>query len=290
MPTATDQMLRLLPPPSLRAALGCLSAPGELWCAQEGGQTNRLWRTPSNLVVKLYITDPPNPLFANDAAAEAACLQVLAPAALAPRLRAQGHLPEGAWIAYDHVPGHPWRKDPAMVARLLRGLHALPVPEALPKAPANVALREITESILAKVASNHARDLHALAPPSVALPMGRQAFLHGDPVPGNLIVSGQKATLIDWQCPAVGDPVHDLALFMSPGMQQVYRGAPLSEAEEAITIAAYDCPETAYRLALLRPHYHWLMAAYCTWKAAHASAESAKAYMQAAALECARLS
>ncbi len=54
-------------------------------------------------------------------------------------------------------------------------------------------------------------------------------------------------TLIDWQCPAIGDPCLDLALFLSPTMQQVNGKTPLSGAEVAAFLEAYDNPQVTCR-------------------------------------------
>ena len=85
-------------------------------------------------------------------------------------------------------------------------------------------------------------------------------------MPGNIVAHDGTLTLIDWQCPQIGDPTEDLALFLSPAMQQVYRGAPLSAAEEAAFLDRYPDPQLVARYLALRPWYHWRMAAYCLWR------------------------
>ena len=106
-----------------------------------------------------------------------------------------------------------------------------------------------------------------MEPQGHVAPSGRRRLVHGDPVPGNIVTGPGRAALIDWQCPALGDPAADLAIFASPAMQQVYRGAPLSEAESAAFLAAYPDEETVARYRALRPWYHWRMAAYCLFRA-----------------------
>lgn len=275
------------PPPALVRAVAEAGLPVTgAWQWQTGGQTNRLWHLIDHgLVVKLY-RDTDNPLFANDPVAEAACLTHLGPAHIAPRLVAQGGGAMGVWLAYRHVAGRMWRSDPVPVAHLLRRLHgqqAVDLPRACDGA---AALRHQARAILQQIPDTVARHLARLEPPEPpSHPAGRLALLHGDPVPGNIVMQGSTAILIDWQCPALGDPVWDLALFLSPGMQQVYRGAPLTASEQVITLAAYGCPQTTVRLMALRPLYHWLMAAYCHWKAA----QGAPAYIRATRLEEAAL-
>lgn len=276
-----------LPPPTLCPSVAKAGLPVTgVWHRQKGGQTNRLWHLRDHgLVVKLY-REANNPLFCNDPDREARCLRLLEPSGIAPHLITVGRCAAGKWLAYGHVAGAPWRSDPAPVARLLRRLHAVSPPD-LPHAPDTPeALRALTRAILTRLPDGMARGLAALEPPATPEhPPARRAFLHGDVVPGNIVITADRAVLIDWQCPVTGDPAHDLALFLSPGMQQVYRGTPLTRAERDVFLMAYDCPVTAARLTALRPLHHWLMAAYCTWKAAGGAPD----YAQAAALECAAL-
>src|SRR3954469_4037191 len=59
----------------------------------------------------------------------------------------------------------------------------------------------------------------------------RSAPIHGDPWPGNVIVSDRQCLLIDWECAGDGDPASDLACYAV--------GAMLDRAEEARLIGAY---------------------------------------------------
>jgi len=113
-------------------------------------------------------------------------------------------------------------------------------------------------------------------PPSYA-----RAFLHGDPVPANFVMTERGAVLIDWQCPASGDPCEDIAIYLSPAMQSLYGGTPLSPEEMEAFFAAYDDAETAARYRAMAPAYHWRMAAYCLWMADRGHAD----YGNAARLE-----
>ena len=53
-------------------------------------------------------------------------------------------------------------------------------------------------------------------------------LLHTDVVPGNLILGEEGLRLIDWQCPAIGDPIVDIMMFLSPGMHKIYGSGKLS--------------------------------------------------------------
>ena len=257
--------------------------------ALSGGRTNRLWRisgAPDDLVVKLYAKTPDNPLFSNDPEAEAKILKYLDKTGFAPRLQASLSTPLGPVLLYTHVPGTPWRSDPAQVARALARLHAHPAPSGLPRAPdGTAALVRQTLDILRLCTGPIAARLRNLAPQGTVAPSGVTQLLHGDTVPGNLINAPHGITFIDWQCPALGDSVHDLAVFLSPAMQLVYRGSPLSPEEESRFLAAYHQSETTARYHALAPWFHWRMAAYCLWRADHGATE----YQAAVALECDRL-
>jgi thiamine kinase len=248
------------PDDSADAAIARLvPAPQPQWQALPGGRTNRLWRV-GDLVVKRYDPDATSPLFPNDPKAEALALRLFAPHGLAPMMRASG----SGWLIYDHVKGAVWSGDPAPVAKALYRLHQIDLPEA--------SFRRL---------GSGSADLHAQAcamagqcrgtlppvPADPGLPPVALRPLHGDAVPGNIVVGPQsKITLIDWQCPALGDPAEDLATFLSPAMQWLYRGRPLSKAEEQVFLAAYPDTEAVARTRALAPLFHWRMAVHCLWK------------------------
>jgi aminoglycoside phosphotransferase (APT) family kinase protein len=119
--------------------------------------------------------------------------------------------------------------------------------------------------------------------PSSAFP----ALLHGDPVPGNVVWSAREGvTLIDWQCPAIGDPVHDIALALSPGMRRLYGCQPMIPDEQRRFWQAYADPSAQARYAALLPLLSARIAAHCLAQAARGRpgyAEAARA--EIAALE-----
>ncbi|MGI3164048.1 phosphotransferase family protein [Pseudooceanicola sp. 200-1SW] len=268
--------------------------PPEAWQPLTGGRSNLCWRLPGpggegaaadDLVLKLYRPDQGSALFPNDAGIEAATLAALRGQDLAPDLVDQWQDPLGPCLLYRHLPGPTWRQDPAAVARLLRRLHDLPpsrAPEALRRVPDGPAA--LRAAILAALPAQPAQDsaeqaslratLHRLPDPG-PLPPARAVLLHGDPVPGNIVMTPGGARLIDWQCPALGDPGHDLALFLSPAMMRIYRGQPLSEAERNAFLAAYGAPDTRARLTALAPLRHLWIAAYCLARARTAAPQEA---------------
>lgn len=270
----TRAMLAQSPPVELRLQVesACNGVSGLDWQPLQGGRTNRLWRVGS-LVVKLYVHGAHSPLFPNDPQAEAAALRLAAPFDLAPELRLTG----SNWLAYTYAEGQPWNGgDPAPVASTLAAVHALPCSEFRQTGSGSAALIAQTFAI----ASQCQGCLPAPpADPGVAPTVPR--VIHGDAVAGNILVTGQKLTLIDWQCPAMGDPAEDLAAFLSPAMQWLYRGAPLSDAQEAAFLAGYRDQETVVRFQKLKPIFRWRMAAHCLWRAERGNA----GYAAAIALE-----
>ncbi len=99
-------------------------------------------------------------------------------------------------------------------------------------------------------------------------PCNQKVFLHGDPVPGNILSEDDGLRLIDWQCPAQGDPVHDLAIHLSPGMNVLYGAAPPCGAYRKAFLQGYGDPKVADRLQALTPFYHAWLAAYCAIRVA----------------------
>lgn len=245
------------------------------WQQLQGGQTNSIWKigtTAGDRVIKIFARGGGNPLFPNSAQDEAAMLRHLSPQGLAPQLHFVTSFDDRSIVIYDHVSGESWHRDVAVAARALAMLHAQPAPTNLRHLPGgSERLTAQTAYLLALLPADIAEELQTLRPSNYVGEADFGVLLHGDPVPGNLIVGSNIAgsshiKFIDWQCPAIGDPVEDLALFLSPAMQFVYRGTVLSTKERAAFLAAYGSEPIAQRVQALAPWYHWRMAAYCAWK------------------------
>ena len=101
--------------------------------------------------------------------------------------------------------------------------------------------------------------------PEVSISEIDPVLLHTDVVVGNLIQGGAGLRLIDWQCPALGDPIIDVVMFLSPGMHNVYGSKKLSlhDREVFLTGLGHKLHE---RYNIIGPLYHWRLAAYCLWK------------------------
>lgn len=236
----------------------------------QGGRSNHVWRA-GRYILKLFATSCANPLFENSAQLEAIALEFLSDTDLAPQLFASGAYRGHRWLLYQHVEGGAWRENTGDVARHLAQLHEHRVPTALPLGTnGSLALTAQTDRILSQTAQTN--DLLDLRPAGEVAPIEDLCLIHGDPVPGNIVVDGSRMTFIDWQCPKHGDPAEDLAVFLSPAMQSLYRGEPLSEVEVSAFLEAYPQRAVVQRYLDLRPWFHWRMAAYCCWRGDHAAA------------------
>lgn len=236
-----------------------------------GGRTNHVWRAGS-LILKLFNTLPANPLFANSAREEARVLQALSGSGLAPEFCAAGDFEGQNWLLYHHIDGDLWRDRPEQVAALLGQLHAQAVPSGLPQgANGSENLLAQTKAILG--ACSGAAPLMGRKPDGAVPPCDQLCLIHGDPVPGNIVVTPRGLVLIDWQCPQFGDPAEDLALFLSPAMQSLYGRRPLTIGEVQAFLATYPNRTVVARLQALQPWFHWRMASYCLWRGDRAAAQ-----------------
>lgn len=285
------------PPKALVAAWQAfrpdLIAPGAQWGALSGGQTNAVWKVrgpgPDGIVIKLFSPQGETPLFANDPDAEVAALTALAGTNLAPGLVASLLTPAGRSLAYTFVPGQSWRAqdNPGDVAHALARLHARPVPKTL--RASDVGPERLVDAARAMTSPGQATLPIPVQEPATAAPP-RRFFLHGDPTASNTLVTPSGITFVDWQCPSVGDPADDLAIFLSPAMQIVSGNSPLPRHKEAVFLAAYaqtapDGAATVARYRALAPLYHARMAAYAAWR----TARGEPAYAHAADVERARI-
>jgi aminoglycoside phosphotransferase (APT) family kinase protein len=295
---AYSRTTNVLPPLSLVQDLAAASLVPRtaIWQSLCGGRTNQVWLVQTDTsehVVKLYAPAAATPLFSNDPQAEALVLGALSATGLSPRPLFSGILSAGPVLIYDHQQGKPWQSDPQPVASALKMLHNFPDSSELAQLPlapdGSAELASQTMAMLAQIPSALAEPIVARRPKGQIPPSGHRALLHGDPVPGNLICRTDKAlpVLVDWQCPALGDPVMDLALFLSPAMQHVGRAQVLSDQERDSFLATYDDPAVINRLHALQPFLHWRMAAYCLWKTTRPMPDPA--YASALAQELAAL-
>lgn len=216
-------------------------------------------------VVKVFAEGDPEALFPILPEDEARALDVLAGHRVAPEpvafLPSEGDEP--AVLIYAFVDGEPWRADVAPVAALLRRQHAVVV-DGFRRVPTDAAgIVAQGDRLLDGAAPADAEALVTRRPSTTAPAATRLALLHTDAGAGNVIVGAGGARLIDWQCPAIGDPAEDLFCFLSPAFQVLYGNEPLPARARAHLLEVYDDPTTTERLDALGPALTYRMGAYC---------------------------
>ncbi len=256
--------------------------PGANWTLQQGGRTNRVWRVAAqggDLICKLYQADDANPMFPNLAEAEFAALTALKGKNIAPAPLACLNTDVGRVVLYRHVTGTVWAAGSESIATLLAKIHQpYQGPGLRHLASGSAALIHQITTIRAACRQPGPGPVF----PAVEIPAcDRPVLIHTDVVPSNIIVSADGPRLIDWQCPAIGDPCEDLASFLSPAMQHLYGSGPLSVAEVGRFLAAYPDQKIVARYRKLAPLFHRRVAAYCQWKVERGFDD----YRQAQALE-----
>ncbi|MFM7248216.1 MAG: phosphotransferase [Actinomycetota bacterium] len=192
-----------------------------------------------------------------------------------------------AVLVYAWVAGGPWQTGTAAVAELMRRQHAVAADGFRSVPTASDGILAEGERLLAGADLADAAALRALAPTRPVQAAARRALIHTDAGTGNVIVGPDGPRLIDWQCPALGDPAEDLFAFLSPAFQVLYGHEPLTAAERAECLEAYGDREVLARLAALEPALAWRFAAYCAMRRvdlAHADPDGSARYARALAL------
>ena len=239
-----------------------------VWHAQTGGQTNKVWRLigEKDLICKLYLETNTNPLFNNTPEAEYRCLLWLDGSDIAPKPYKYLKTPFGDILLYNYIKGHTWSHDVEIVSELLTRIRKHKYPKGLrilSNLPSDI--KQTGLEIINKLNSYHKNKLINICP-DVSISDIEPVLLHTDVVPGNLIFGDKGLRLIDWQCPAIGDPIVDIMMFLSPGMHEIYGSGKLSVKDHE-TFLMNLTPKLRNRYNILGPLYHWRLAAYCFWKA-----------------------
>jgi thiamine kinase len=239
-----------------------------VWHAQTGGQTNKVWRLvgEEDLICKLYLETKTNPLFSNTPEEEYRCLLWLDGSDIAPKPYRFLKTPFGEVLMYNYIKGQLWSHNVDSVSELLTRIHKHKYPKGL-RILSNLSsdIKQSGLEIISKLNSYHKNILINICP-DVSISGIDPVLLHTDVVPGNLILGDEGLRLIDWQCPAIGDPIVDIVMFLSPGMHQIYGAEKLSMKNHQ-TFLINLTPKLRSRYNIIGPLYHWRLAAYCFWKA-----------------------
>jgi aminoglycoside phosphotransferase (APT) family kinase protein len=242
-----------------------------------GGYRNQVWKVRAGrgfVIEKQYAEDPgsPNPMYPNLPDHEAAAMAHLAGTGCAPELvsyRPPEHH-HGAQVVYRYVTGTQWMRGVEDVARLLSTVHHLQPPRGLRRLhrSATEALAH-ADVVVADTPSVRSRSRMADARPDgmVHRPARRPSLVHTDCGPGNIVRTRYGLVLIDWQCPGVGDPVEDIACFLSPAMMILYATTPHTAAARQAFLDAYGDEQVVRRYLRDGPAWHFRIASYCVWRA-----------------------
>ena len=249
-----------------------------VWHAQTGGQTNKVWRLigEEDLICKLYLETGNNPLFKNTPEEEYRCLLWLEGSNIAPKPYKFLKTPFGEVLIYNYIKGQIWSHNVDSVSELLTRIRKHIYPKGL-RVLSNLPsdIKQIGLEIINELNSYHKNKLIKICP-DVSIPDIEPVLLHTDVVPGNLILADEGLRLIDWQCPAIGDPIVDIMMFLSPGMHEIYGSRKLSMKEHE-TFLMNLTSKLRNRYNILATLYHWRLAAYCFWKAEQGFIEYEKA-------------
>ena len=248
------------------------------WYSQNGGRTNKVWRLvgKKDFICKLYSETKTNPLFKNIPEEEYRCLRWLDGSDIAPKPYKYLNTPFGKVLLYNYIVGQTWSHDVDAVSELLFRIRKHKYPKGLrilSNLPSDI--KQIGLEITNKLNNYHKSKLINVCP-DVSIPDIKPVLLHTDVVPGNLILGDKGLRLIDWQCPAIGDPIVDIMMFLSPGMHKIYGSGKLSMKDHQ-TFLMNLTPKLRSRYNMLGPLYHWRLAAYCFWKAEQGFIEYEKA-------------
>jgi aminoglycoside phosphotransferase (APT) family kinase protein len=247
-----------------------------------GGYLNQVYRVRGegiDWVVKRFMPEVDLALFPNFPKDEAEALRRASAHGLAPKPIGFFDDRDAPVLVYEFCPGESWRGDVADVARLLRAMRVVD-PNGFRQVP--MSPREILaegDTFLAGMSAAARNRLATLRPEPVEMPAAPRSFLHTDIGPGNIIVAKETGRLIviDWQCPAAGDAIQDVAAFLSPAFQILYGCPPLTAEQERDFLAAYDDKAAEERYFIMRPYYDWRMASYCALRIEHYAVSRPKA-------------
>ncbi|MTI06712.1 aminoglycoside phosphotransferase family protein [Roseibium denhamense] len=256
--------------------------------------TSRFWQLDipgrSFVIKEFFPENEDNPLYPTLPRQEADALSVLAKHGLAPDLEAFFETPTGSpMLVYGYPAPRSREIDVREAAELIGRIASLPEPvpwhQTVPAGFEEVLARG--DAMLAMIPqSRKAANLKRLRPKDgggtgAVVP---RKLVHRSFCLGTIQATGFGARLIDWQFAGLGDPVEDIAGFLSPGLATLYGLHALVAYAEEMFLAHYPDQDTAARYLEERPAYHWQFAAYCLYRQetlVHKNAPAARAYGKA---------
>ncbi|QFS98012.1 Phosphotransferase enzyme family protein [Labrenzia sp. THAF191b] len=256
--------------------------------------TARFWRldTPgrSYVIKEFFPENEDNPLYPTLPRQEADALAVLARHGLSPELEAFTYSPaKTPLLIYGYPTPVDNEIDVGEAAELIGRFAALsePVPghQTVPAGYHEVLARG--DAMLALIPhSRKAANLKRSRPADGAVKKReiKRSLVHRSFCLGTIQATGDGARLIDWQFAGLGDPVEDIACFVSPGLATLYGLHPLVAHAEEMFLTRYPDQETVEHFLKERGAYHWCLAAYCLFRhetLMHSNAPAARAYGRA---------
>lgn len=254
----------------------------------DGGSTNAVYLVtlaPSGVkvVLKVSTEGSDTPLFENRPQTEWRLLCALSTIGVAPMPISKLSLGDGEFaLAYHFVEGKLGARSPSALAGVLRTTHeSSPVFSLQTRVMNAPDLLVQSDQLLSVPLPKWAVALKPKRP--VQLPKIKPRLIHSDPIFNNIVTDKNgKTVLIDWQCPALGDPLEDIAHATSTGMAEAYSAPPpfdvwdvLEEyGEQSLTMRASSC----------LPLYSWRMLCYCHWQASQGHTRYAAAVEHEAGL------
>ncbi len=257
--------------------------------------THRFWRlqTPDrDFVIKEYFPGlESNPLYPTLPEEEATALMLLERHQLAPRLESFLTSPAGTpLVVYGYERGDEAEIDVRDAAKLIGQFAALNLkPEGLMEVPAGYhQVLAHGDAILNEIPNcRRAANLKRLRPQESAVENTasvERRLIHRSLCLGTVQMTAAGPTLIDWQYAGLGDPVEDIACFLSPGLLTLYGLKPLVLYAEDLFLESYPDRNIVARFFEERPAYHWRLAAYCLFRQetlTHVNAPASRAYARA---------
>jgi aminoglycoside phosphotransferase (APT) family kinase protein len=261
----------------------------------KGGYLNQVYRVrgkeggeDADWVIKFFMPETELALFPNLPEDERKATYLASTIGRAPAPVSYFETQDGPVLIYEYCEGEIWQKGVGEVGLLLRDLRTLDTTDysfrEVPVLPSEILAEG--DAFLPKIGAEMRARLTWLRPKPIDIDPIPHSFLHTDIGPGNIIVTKGTGRLvvIDWQCPAVGDPVQDIIAFLSPAFQILYGRQPLTPSQEAEFFDAYDDPDLRRRYDAMLPFYDWRMAGYCATrqlKYASTRPEASHRYAQA---------